>query len=424
MKPTRGRSSLNHSGTPNPLPGPSRGMRPTRGRGGPSHRTPNTQRPAGFGDAGSSASGSLGFNMPMRPTRGGASRFGITRQPAQSSLSREAGIGREFNIGGNNGFETPMGGGNRSTPSVVVYSRTPSVAASESEREASSKRRKIEPTQNPRPISRPSLHPIFKCDWQHPKPCTSELHDIDTLRRHVEVKHTRRHDDHDSYSCHWNDCSVSWSLNSSEALYEHVQFTHISAIEKEVVAAERAKSRAKQRAADYFSDSSGRLVTPTIRPAAPEGYSFGDVSSESSDEELDDFGDVIPKTAQSKRREKARLKREATQKAAAIKLFSMGVGTQESEALPFILDDPEKNERAAALKRKWDAEDNVIDLEADSDTEMAPTPKVRRLPVPLYQGLGPRYVPRGAEQQGMSDQDREIVASLVRKPAGKVGRPR
>ncbi|KAI9774323.1 MAG: hypothetical protein M1840_004217 [Geoglossum simile] len=85
------------------------------------------------------------------------------------------------------------------SPSVVIRSRSPSVLA---EYTPFARRRAsfVTPT-SPARDPGPSGYIVFKCEWLK---CKAELHNFDTLRRHVTVVHRKQIND--VYQCHWSGC--------------------------------------------------------------------------------------------------------------------------------------------------------------------------------------------------------------------------
>lgn len=49
-------------------------------------------------------------------------------------------------------------------------------------------------------------HPVFRCKWEG---CTAELHNLKTLRAHVNKIHGRLPDGQNRHQCLWDDCGQS-----------------------------------------------------------------------------------------------------------------------------------------------------------------------------------------------------------------------
>ena len=110
---------------------------------------------------------------------------------------------------------------------VVIPSRSPSVAVVTPQ--ASAKRgrpRKVEDRSEEGSIVSPSSAPIYTmypCRWEH---CPAELHNLETLKKHVK-KHRRDADG--VYPCLWADCSdssnpISNNMQSEDGQYKRLKF--------------------------------------------------------------------------------------------------------------------------------------------------------------------------------------------------------
>lgn len=91
----------------------------------------------------------------------------------------------------------------------------------------------------PAPSSSPQGHPIFKCRWRS---CHAELHNLDTLRKHISRKHHPTEEefaDH-GYICWWKKCkyliqdgdkiSVEHNFDNPEDWMEHITEDHLHKI--------------------------------------------------------------------------------------------------------------------------------------------------------------------------------------------------
>lgn len=69
---------------------------------------------------------------------------------------------------------------------------------------------------------------VFKCEWEG---CTAELHNLDTLRKHVIKLHGKKTEEND-YECFWKDCldqgeDASFVFAEMTGWLEHVEKTHL-----------------------------------------------------------------------------------------------------------------------------------------------------------------------------------------------------
>ena len=217
--------------------------------------------------------------MPLRPSIpiGNTPQRGGLRgsQGSRSNAQQTPGAG----LGGDGGHSSSP---SSARPSVVVYSRTPSTRLSESERDGAAKKRKLEPR---RPKNRPSEFPEYKCQWQaeSPQACNAQLHDINTLRQHVEARHSTNKGGR--YACHWKDCGtlvisdyddfgetqdfVPIDFKSAEEWSNHMWKAHLQPLEQQI----QMNRQRIELPETYLSDSSGRVVTPIIRASRSEHVS-------------------------------------------------------------------------------------------------------------------------------------------------------
>lgn len=67
---------------------------------------------------------------------------------------------------------------------------------------------------------------IFKCEWEG---CPAELHNLETLKKHVIKLHDHE-DDQGAYACRWKSCPTTHSLPDFQAWTEHIYNAHMSPI--------------------------------------------------------------------------------------------------------------------------------------------------------------------------------------------------
>ncbi|KAL4891526.1 hypothetical protein BDV59DRAFT_181953 [Aspergillus ambiguus] len=71
------------------------------------------------------------------------------------------------------------------------------------------------------PVTPPVKYSVFKCDWKN---CVAELHNLETLKKHVG----RTHIPH-TLTCQWNGCKMTEAMPAAELL-RHVKNIHIEPI--------------------------------------------------------------------------------------------------------------------------------------------------------------------------------------------------
>ncbi|KAL8872884.1 MAG: hypothetical protein Q9174_001567 [Haloplaca sp. 1 TL-2023] len=155
---------------------------------------------------------------------------------------------------------------------IVVPSPSPSVSA----------RRPGRPRKNAgSPKSSQQMSPIFrvyKCKW---KGCPAELHNLETLKKHV-LKHSAQYDD-GSLPCLWKGCGQKLEVNEEESDDEetqqplefgtkeiwakHMERRHI--IDDAWRLGDGPNNRSDSDVSDYVSDSAKRQVTPIISGKGP-----------------------------------------------------------------------------------------------------------------------------------------------------------
>lgn len=102
--------------------------------------------------------------------------------------------------------------------------------------------------------------------WQH---CHAELHNLQTLRRHVTKLHTEK-DANGTFRCRWRDCqstNLGTAFNSSDAWTNHIEEQHLIVLARKFGDGPQVGNSANSRLDDhYLSDAAGQLVTPRATP--------------------------------------------------------------------------------------------------------------------------------------------------------------
>ncbi|EKG19423.1 Zinc finger C2H2-type protein [Macrophomina phaseolina MS6] len=180
----------------------------------------------------------VGWRKSIHSKEAQAQAAGLTPQPA--SASRPSGLHTS----------QPPGG------VVVVHSRSPSIGSS---------------------IRAPPSYSVYKCQWEH---CAAELHNMETLRKHVFKFHTGQNA-HKKWPCYWAGCGENersidprtGKANGFSVLddfKDHVEFAHLGPKSWELGDGHAGGlSESHDSASEaYLSDSRGRMVTPLIaRPS-------------------------------------------------------------------------------------------------------------------------------------------------------------
>lgn len=120
---------------------------------------------------------------------------------------------------------------------------------------------------------------IYNCEW---KDCAAELHNVETLRKHIYKKHAHRDDD-DKLPCRWKDCGKARmaidvetgrttsqfqtvSFQSEDRWKTHVEVEHIRSIAWRLGDGPSGgvSDHTETESEAYLSDRQGRRVTPNI----------------------------------------------------------------------------------------------------------------------------------------------------------------
>ncbi|KAF2189730.1 hypothetical protein K469DRAFT_700984 [Zopfia rhizophila CBS 207.26] len=154
---------------------------------------------------------------------------------------------------------------------IVIDSRSPSIAG------------------RPRRLSTPKYQ-AFKCQWQN---CKAELHNLETLRKHVHKVH-RKHTLRNTLECLWGDCGrevtsvdqvtgirierhAPFAFTDEAKWREHLELKHFCPLSWQLGDGPASGlSDANDSASEtYLSDAQGRRVTPRVsaNPLRPEGDS-------------------------------------------------------------------------------------------------------------------------------------------------------
>ncbi|THY69606.1 hypothetical protein D6C87_09418 [Aureobasidium pullulans] len=112
---------------------------------------------------------------------------------------------------------------------------------------------------------------VFKCEWED---CGSELHNIDTLRKHVIKIHGKKTSE-DDYECAWSACFKEDEITAFDDMgswMAHMENEHIKPITHKLGDGPRAglSDHNSEISDAYLSDSRGRLVTPIISMVPPK----------------------------------------------------------------------------------------------------------------------------------------------------------
>ncbi|KAI4161939.1 MAG: hypothetical protein LQ342_004387 [Letrouitia transgressa] len=162
----------------------------------------------------------------------------------------------------------PSGLRNIVTPSDGIAVMVPSPSPSKPYQESQRSGRAAPSTKNSSQPSAP-IHRVYKCHW---KDCPAELHNLETLRKHV-----RRHRDafdEPPYPCLWEGCRANRTTNAEEpqplefqtdaSWNKHMSGRHIEHYAWLLGDGPHTPRSSDTEAFDCLSDSQGRQMTPIV----------------------------------------------------------------------------------------------------------------------------------------------------------------
>nr|XP_023907879.1 uncharacterized protein LOC112019593 [Quercus suber]POF16306.1 hypothetical protein CFP56_23824 [Quercus suber] len=105
---------------------------------------------------------------------------------------------------------------------------------------------------------------VFKCEWRS---CPAELHNLETLKKHVVKLHDEENDA-GQYACRWKDCSINKLLPDFQSWTEHIYEAHMDPVawNKGDGPGGGLPGHGRADSESYLSDAHGRSVTPVITP--------------------------------------------------------------------------------------------------------------------------------------------------------------
>ncbi|QPG93706.1 hypothetical protein C2857_001819 [Epichloe festucae Fl1] len=113
----------------------------------------------------------------------------------------------------------------------------------------------------------------FLCEWSE---CKAELHNVDTLRRHVHVVHGRRHA---PSACRWGQCKTMGFTNAQD-WHSHLDQAHFTSFRWHMGDGPRNTSDvlaglpdgSQDDLPDYLRGSDGQQVTPSVKDQQLEDF--------------------------------------------------------------------------------------------------------------------------------------------------------
>ncbi|KAL6691998.1 hypothetical protein J3F84DRAFT_384947 [Trichoderma pleuroticola] len=140
-------------------------------------------------------------------------------------------------------------------------------------------KRRGRPPKAPSPLpwqvyrSLPTSFAAFLCEWSG---CKAELHNLDTLRRHVSVVHCRKA----PLVCCWGECAQSsapYQFPNVPSLRAHIEKKHLIPFSWHTGDGPQNYGASNQRLKDeeipdYLKDDQGNQVTPSIRDQEVEDF--------------------------------------------------------------------------------------------------------------------------------------------------------
>lgn len=137
------------------------------------------------------------------------------------------------------------------------------------------------PGRPPRPISPPPKELYYKakprfvnflCEWSG---CKAELHNLDTLRRHIRVVHEIR----GKWSCHWGQCKLDGCTDVRQ-WFSHLEEAHLVPFQWHIGDGPsntrgtdvEMPDKSPDELPDFLMDSAGHQVTPSIKDQSIEDF--------------------------------------------------------------------------------------------------------------------------------------------------------
>lgn len=113
----------------------------------------------------------------------------------------------------------------------------------------------------------------FLCEWGS---CKAELHNLNTLRRHILVVHCRKR----PFVCHWGKCgkeATAVVFSDERLLRIHIEEAHLIPFSWHVGDGPQNDSSRRQfpeegEIPDYLKDEHGNQVTPSVRDQQVEDF--------------------------------------------------------------------------------------------------------------------------------------------------------
>ncbi|KAF4948391.1 hypothetical protein FGADI_9703 [Fusarium gaditjirri] len=211
----------------------------------------------------------------------------LTPQGGPKSLFKAVNALKTLSPGGSSDATstTPARGRGRPKGSTNKSKGLPTAAGARQARQAATKPRPHPngfPKRRGRPPKQPSPPPEtiyyqvdapifpFLCEWRD---CKAELHNLETLRRHVYIVHG------DDINCLWGECGgleKPYEFETDEVFKEHVEEAHLVPLSWHCGdgfnnnVGERSLPNTAEDVPDYLKDEHGNQVTPSIRDQQEE----------------------------------------------------------------------------------------------------------------------------------------------------------
>ncbi|MCJ1309864.1 hypothetical protein MMC25_003525 [Agyrium rufum] len=223
-------------------------------------------------------------SSPDQPKRRGRPPGSGTKPPRFSRL--------RYSLNPDDGIQIPIA---KSTPDKDVHIPTYPASRDPNSNPPFSGRNenRTEPVQSSDPI----FH-VYKCEWSG---CNTQLHNLDTLRKHATKMHARV-DASGSFPCNWHGCKQNNSNNNKDDERQgfvspvewkrHVENEHLQPIAWRFGDGPSAHNSDAENV-DYLSDSHGRPITPRIVPEPPPLVVLPRSKNSRDDEDDDDDDDDL-----------------------------------------------------------------------------------------------------------------------------------